>query len=527
MPTPNEKLAASLGVLNNLQSGGRRVFQSSEFSRLHRERLLRNGFLTQVIKGWVISSGPGVRPGDSTPCYASFWEFCARYCEARFDAAWHLSPEQSLLLHADKTVIPARVIVSSPKGSNNKIELPFGTSIYDLKEERAPLASDLAVLNGLRLYSAPAALVRVPESFARRHPLELRVVLASVSDVSEILRPLLEGGRSVVAGRLVGALRRIGRQDDADEILDTMKAAGYDVREKDPFESGQATGPLLATAPPIVRRLRAMWEASRESVLEFFPEPPGLPNDANSYLEFVAAIYRSDAYHSLSIEGYRVSPDLLARVAAGDWNPDKNRQDRESRDALAARGYWQAFQLVKRDIAGIISGTEAADLVSRSHRDWHRELFRPCVEAGLIRTAALAGYRTDAVHLRTSRYIPPRWQAVSDAMAEYFDLLRDEREPSVRAVLGHWLFGYIHPYADGNGRMARFLMNAMLASGGYPWTVIRTGDRSRYLAALDSASIDHDVAPFVRLVAEHVRWSIEQNSAWTQTIDDDATGAST
>ena len=111
-------------------------------------------------------------------------------------------------------------------------------------------------------------------------------------------------------------------------------------------------------------------------------------------------------------------------------------------------------------------------------------------------------------------------------MAEFFDLLRGEREPSVRAVLGLWLFGYIHPYADGNGRMARFLMNAMLASGGYPWTVIRTGDRSRYLAALDSASIDHDVAPFVRLLAEHVQWSVEQNSAWAQTMDDDAAGAS-
>jgi Fic family protein len=43
-------------------------------------------------------------------------------------------------------------------------------------------------------------------------------------------------------------------------------------------------------------------------------------------------------------------------------------------------------------------------------------------------------------------------------------------EPSVRAVLGRWLFDYIHPYMDGNGRMARFLMNTMLASGGYPWS---------------------------------------------------------
>ena len=64
------------------------------------------------------------------------------------------------------------------------------------------------------------------------------------------------------------------------------------------------------------------------------------------------------------------------------------------------------------------------------------------------------------------------------------------RSLGVRAVLGHWLFGYIHPYPDGNGRMARFLMNVMLASGGYPWTVIRVEDRDAYLDALDRASID-------------------------------------
>ena len=40
------------------------------------------------------------------------------------------------------------------------------------------------------------------------------------------------------------------------------------------------------------------------------------------------------------------------------------------------------------------------------------------------------------------------------------------KETQTRAVLGHWLFGYIHPYPDGNGRVARFLTNALLASGG-------------------------------------------------------------
>ena len=110
-------------------------------------------------------------------------------------------------------------------------------------------------------------------------------------------------------------------------------------------------------------------------------------------------------------------------------------------------------------------------------------------------------------------YVPPRWEAVRDVMPAFFDLLEQEREPGVHAVLGHWLFGYINPYPDGNGRMARFLMNAMLASGGYPWTVVRVEDRNPYLAALDSASIDSDIAPFAGFIAERVRWSMEQRSA--------------
>ncbi|CAB1370164.1 hypothetical protein [Denitratisoma oestradiolicum] len=41
----------------------------------------------------------------------------------------------------------------------------------------------------------------------------------------------------------------------------------------------------------------------------------------------------------------------------------------------------------------------------------------------------------------------------------------------MRAVLDRSIFVYIYPYMDGTGRMVRFLMNAMLASGGYPWSV--------------------------------------------------------
>ena len=465
------------------------------------------------MKGWLISSDPTARTGDSTSWHASFWEFCGRYCTVRFKDEWHLSPEQSLLLHAENTVVPKQVVVYSPKGANHKVELPFGTSLYDLRQAEMPGAADITVRNGLRVFTPAAALVRAPESFFARNPIETQVALASLADASDVLRHLLEGGRTVKAGQLAGAFRRIGRAALANEIISTMKAAGADIRESDPFAPEQVLSVLAAGKSPIIARMRAMWQSMRDTIIESFPKAPGLPKNREKYLNFVNEIYKSDAYHSLSIEGYSITPALIERVQHGDWDPERHEGDRKNRDALAARGYWQAFQIVKGSIQKIVAGENPGALARRAHKDWYRELFQPAVAAGLIPASALAGFRNDAVYLRTSRYVPPRWEAVRDAMPELFDLLEKETEPGVRAVLGHWLFGYVHPYPDGNGRIARFLMNAMLASGGYPWTIVRVEDRDTYLKALDSASIDMDINPFAKFIATRVRRSMEQERA--------------
>lgn len=504
MATPPEKLAASLAKLEELQRSGRRVFRSRELGRVHRERLVQQGFLVEIMRGWLLSSSPGADPGDTTPWYASFWEFCGAYCGDRFGGRWHLSPVQSLLLHGESTVIPNQVIIHAPAGTNNTIDLLFGCSLYDLKQADMPPARDLVRRRDLPVYSPAAALTRVPATFFRRHPLEAEVVLAALESPSDLVARLLEGGHSAIAGRLAAAFCRVGREDVAEDLLDAMKSAGYDVRQSDPFDAGQALSHLDAGTTPIVGRLNAMWESLRGTVLDVFPEPAPKRVDAETYLRSVDEIYQSDAYHSLSIEGYVVTPELIERVRSGDWDPDGRHRDRESRDALAARGYWEAFQLVREAVQRILAGEDPGKVARDEHRDWYRALFQPCVRAGLVPAAALAGYRSDAVFIRGSRHVPPRWSTVADAMSALFNLLEEESAPAVRAVLGHWLVGYIHPYPDGNGRMARFMMNVMLASGGHPWTVIRVEDRTAYLRSLESASAGNDIEPFAAFLAERV-----------------------
>ena len=51
MPTSRDKLAAALTALHRLQEDGSRVFRSRQLKRSERERLVKHGFLREVIKG--------------------------------------------------------------------------------------------------------------------------------------------------------------------------------------------------------------------------------------------------------------------------------------------------------------------------------------------------------------------------------------------------------------------------------------------------------------------------------------------
>ncbi len=499
MATPRERFVEALTFLKELQDKGVVGIYTDDLPNAkHRQLLVKNGFIREVTKGWYVATDPNERDGETTAWYSSYWDFITRFLNHKYGDNWCLSADQSLLIHAGNWSVPQQLIVRSPQGNNKPTPLPYNTSLFNLKTD-IPF-EQTEIQKSLRIYNLQASLIYSTAAIYTRNAIDARTTLSLIRDASELLPILLENGHTTLAGRLAGAFRNIGRDRIADQIVETFKQADYDIREEDPFEHKLDIRLSARERSPYANRIRLMWVQMRETIIANFPPPPGLPANPDSYLKDIDDIYITDAYHSLSIERYRVTPELIAKVSSGKWDIKENEEDRKQRDAMAARGYYQAFLEVKKTIEIILQGANAGTQIDKDHANWYRQLFDPSVVAGLLKAADLAGYRNNQVYIGNSKHVPLNVDAMRDVMPVLFELLEEEPQASVRAVLGHFIFVFIHPYMDGNGRMGRFLMNAMLASGGYPWTVIPVERRDEYMQALEKASVEQDIVPFARFL---------------------------
>ena len=99
-----------------------------------------------------------------------------------------------------------------------------------------------------------------------------------------------------------------------------------------------------------------------------------------------------------------------------------------------------------------------------------------------------------------------RWLATRPEMPGY------EPDAAVRAATAHsWLL-IVHPFRNGNGRVARLLLNLILLKAGYPLAVIHAEDRPAYMAALEAAGLQHDLTPMLSLLVDRLNESMAQYS---------------
>lgn len=131
-------------------------------------------------------------------------------------------------------------------------------------------------------------------------------------------------------------------------------------------------------------------------------------------------------------------------------------------------------------------------------------------------------YRSVSVEISGSEFSPPGPESVPGAMAEFGRWLSGTSVSAsdgfahvsglLAAAAAHTWFVTVHPFIDGNGRVARLLMNLMLMRYGYPIAIITKEDRFRYYDALESSQAS-DLTPFVVLVAEAIKESLEEYEA--------------
>ena len=132
------------------------------------------------------------------------------------------------------------------------------------------------------------------------------------------------------------------------------------------------------------------------------------------------------------------------------------------------------------------------------------------------RTVSVGDYKTAPNNVRTSTgemyyFTPP--DQVKSAMGDLIDWYRAKERawantPIIIAATFHYRFVRIHPFDDGNGRMARLLMNMILIKHGYTVSLIRQDDRDEYLNQLEQADKTEDLTEFISYIASSCEYSL-------------------
>jgi len=169
------------------------------------------------------------------------------------------------------------------------------------------------------------------------------------------------------------------------------------------------------------------------------------------------------------------------------------------KDHLEILGYNKALKFVKE----IVKEKEKYPLNEDLIKEIHKILFKPMENLEEEYDYGIGFYRKNQRFIKGSRHVLPRPEKIPELMEEFINLINStDIHPVKKAVLFHFGLTHIHPFADGNGRAARLLMNLILMRAGYTIVLIPLGKRTRYMDALEKASVQHDGKDFLSFIIE-------------------------
>jgi hypothetical protein len=196
-----------------------------------------------------------------------------------------------------------------------------------------------------------------------------------------------------------------------------------------------------------------------------------------------------EAYFSNFIEGTEFEVEEAHDVVFSGAEPRERPED-----AHDVRGTF-AVGSSERDMLTVPrSADELSELLLRRHAT--------IMEA---RPTALPGrFKTRRNKAGGTTFVDP--ELVEGTLAKGFECWRGLSDPLARAVMAMFVVSEVHPFADGNGRVARVMMNAELEAAGQSWVMIPIVYRNNYLQALKAASRGDSLEALQRTLAFGQRW---------------------
>ncbi len=197
------------------------------------------------------------------------------------------------------------------------------------------------------------------------------------------------------------------------------------------------------------------------------------------------------------------------------------------------------------DIEGHDSAVQAIEAAVKDYqelnevfiRNLHRVLLKEPYETeaktpdGQVvrRTISIGDYKTKPNNVETSTgemyyFTPPEQvkQAMTDLLDWYRARERGGEHSIIVAATFHYRFVRIHPFDDGNGRMARLMMNMILIKHGFTVAMIRQNNREEYLDRLEQADKTEDLTEFINYIAQCCEYALKLHlkAARGEPIDD-------
>lgn len=163
------------------------------------------------------------------------------------------------------------------------------------------------------------------------------------------------------------------------------------------------------------------------------------------------------------------------------------------RDYYEATGHAKAYDAMWTLLNALNPLTEA------DMRSLHRLFYSQVDEA------TAGSYRLQRVFITGSRFTPPAPEKLPALMADFVKWLEDAEKaqhPVVLAAEAHKRFVFVHPFIDGNGRVARLLMNLCLLRHGYTLAIVPPILRGDYIQLLEKAHTNNE--PFTEFIADRV-----------------------